>query len=123
VPVFSDLEFERHPLITTLSLSPTPGTFTPESNVFVEYARQAAIGAQVDYVAHHEVMTDLWRRIGKDKVMESYPPNQWTHLTRQGAIYAAAAFVSALEASSSPLKNFISNPRPSHFKKANCPSK
>jgi hypothetical protein len=113
-----------------LSLSPSlvffplqSGTFREDTNEFIGYAREAARLANVEYVGHHEVMTQWWKQIGKERVLSFYPPKQWTHLTPSGAIYTAAAFMEGLDATKSTLLRYKIAGKPTQYRSAPCSGK
>ncbi|UZJ51086.1 hypothetical protein CBS101457_000406 [Exobasidium rhododendri] len=112
-----------HVIISSLTSTNTylTGSFRADTNVFVGYAQEAARLASVDYVGHHEVMTDWWEKLGKEQVLSFYPPQQWTHLTPSGAVYTAAAFVHGLDATQSPLRQYRIKGNPTHYETAKCP--
>ena len=84
------------------------GTFTYSSNRFVGYCEDAAMASGSTFVDHGLYTADLFRKAGATTV-DSYYPHDHTHTSPAGANVVARAFILALEATNSSLKNYITH--------------
>ena len=84
------------------------GTFSYSANRFVGYAQDAATASGATFVDHGLYTAALYQKAGAATV-DSYYPNDHTHTSPDGANVVARAFVLALEATSSTLKNYITH--------------
>ncbi|KAJ6593396.1 Rhamnogalacturonan acetylesterase [Mycena capillaripes] len=84
------------------------GTFTYAANRFVTYCQDAAAATGATFVDHGLFTADLFKNQGA-ALVDSYYPNDHTHTSPAGATVVARAFILALEATSSTLKNFITH--------------
>ncbi|KAJ7574856.1 SGNH hydrolase-type esterase domain-containing protein [Mycena floridula] len=84
------------------------GTFTYSANRFVTYCQDAAAATGAIFVDHGLFTADLFKNQGAAAV-DAYFPIDHTHTSPAGATVVARAFVLALEATGSTLKNFITH--------------
>ena len=84
------------------------GTFTYSANRFVGYAQDAATASGATFVDHGLYTAALFDKEGEATV-DSYYPNDHTHTSPAGANVVARAFILALEATSSPLNNYVTH--------------
>ena len=82
------------------------GTFTYSASRFVGYCEDAATASGSTFVDHGLYTADLYKQAGATTV-DSYYPHDHTHTSPAGANVVARAFILALEATSSSLKNYI----------------
>ncbi|KAJ7679538.1 SGNH hydrolase-type esterase domain-containing protein [Mycena polygramma] len=84
------------------------GTFTYAANRFVTYCQDAATATGATFVDHGLYTAALFQKAGAT-VVDSYYPIDHTHTSPAGATVVARAFILALEATNSTLKNFITH--------------
>lgn len=84
------------------------GSFSYSASRFVQYVSDAASETGTTFVDHGLYTASLFQKAGATTV-NSYYPNDHTHTSPAGANVVARAFILALEATSSPLKNYITH--------------
>ncbi|CAK1367088.1 Rhamnogalacturonan acetylesterase [Cercospora beticola] len=82
------------------------GNYAYTPSRFVGYAKDAAAAVGATFVDHQIYVAELYRKAGSDTV-NSYYPNDALHTSPAGAQVVARAFVLALDATSSALKQYI----------------
>ncbi|KAM0197870.1 hypothetical protein ACHAPI_004602 [Fusarium lateritium] len=91
------------------------GTFQPAAPRFVGYvpiATKAIASASVTYVDHFAAVTNMYKKLGKDKVNSLYPKDH-THTSVEAADLIAKAFVQAIQEElngKTSLKPYIKTP-------------
>ncbi|KAJ6533993.1 SGNH hydrolase-type esterase domain-containing protein [Mycena vulgaris] len=84
------------------------GTFSYSASRFVTYCQDAAAATGATFVDHGLFTASLYKNLGAAAV-DAFYPNDHTHTSPAGATVVARAFVLALEATGSGLKNFITH--------------
>lgn len=84
------------------------GTFSYSASRFVGYCQAAASATGATFVDHGLYTASLYQKAGATTV-DSYYPHDHTHTSPAGATVVARAFVLALEATSSTLKNYVTH--------------
>ncbi|KXS96824.1 hypothetical protein AC578_7416 [Pseudocercospora eumusae] len=82
------------------------GTYTYSADRFVTYARDAAAHSGSTFVDHGLYTAQLYKSLGRAAVSAFYPHDH-THTSPEGANTVAKAFVQAVEATGSGLKQYI----------------
>ncbi|KAF8305766.1 rhamnogalacturonan acetylesterase RgaE [Clavulina sp. PMI_390] len=82
------------------------GSFVYSTSRFVQYASDAAAAVGATFVNHELYVADIFKNQGAATV-DAYFPIDHTHTSAAGAAQVARAFVLALEATSSTLKNYL----------------
>ena len=88
------------------------GNFTWAPDRFVTYAAASASATDSVLVLHGQYTADVYRELGATKVDALFPFDH-THTNPRGAITVAQAFVTALEATDSSLKQSVFDTVPS----------
>ncbi|KXT16182.1 hypothetical protein AC579_887 [Pseudocercospora musae] len=84
------------------------GDFSYSANRFVTYAMDAAADSGSTFLDHGLYTAQLYKTLGPDAV-DAFYPNDHTHTSPEGANVVARAFVLALNATDSGLKDYITS--------------